>query len=187
MSPTKVTVADSVLQWAIERSGIAPSTLAHQFPKLRQWRTGDVLPTLRQLETFARTTWTPFGYLVLNEPPIEKLSIPHFRTLGDKDPSCPTSDLLETVQAMERRQAWMRDFLVEQGQGPMPFVRSAQVDEDSREFAGRIRHTLGLGDDWAEERPSWTDALRCTSGPRRSPCCAPTSSESALSSAPPVG
>ena len=150
-----------MFQWAIERSGVSPTDLERRFPRLRQWRVGEALPTLRQLEAFARATSTPFGYLFLSEPPIEKLPIPHFRTLGDEEPTQrPTPDLLETVQLMERRQAWMRDFLIDQGQDPMPFVRSAQIDDDSHEFAGRIRHTLGLADDWAEERPSWTDALR---------------------------
>jgi len=157
---TRVTVNESVFRWAIERSGLTRGNLQQKFPKLPQWETGEKLPTLHQLEVFARATATPLGYLFLSDPPEERLSIPHFRTLGDEPAGRPGPDLLETVQFMERRQAWMREFQIEQGQEPLAFVKSARRGAAPRAVAEQMRQRLGLAGGWAAERGTWTDALR---------------------------
>jgi hypothetical protein len=48
------------------------------------WISGEVQPTLRQLEEFARLTHTPIGYFFLSEPPELALPVPDFRTLRDE-------------------------------------------------------------------------------------------------------
>ena len=60
------------------------------------------------------------GYLFLDEPPDEKLGIPDFRTVGDSPIDRPSPNLLETLQGMKRRQVWMRDYLIEEGQITAP-------------------------------------------------------------------
>lgn len=156
---TRVSVSGPLLRWALERSGRAP-TLERKFPKLRAWLEGESRPTLRQLEGLARATSTPLGYLFLSEPPEERLPIPHFRTLGKAQPRRPSPDLLETVHTMERRQAWMREYLMEQGQGLLMFVRSAGVTDDPQRVAQEMQRTLGLNQNWAAEQPTWIRSLR---------------------------
>jgi Zn-dependent peptidase ImmA (M78 family) len=155
---TRVTVSGSVLRWAIERSGKA-SVVQRKFPKVREWERGQSQPTLRQLEKLAKETATPFGYLFLPEPPEEYLPIPHFRTLGDQPARRPSPDLLETVHTMQRRQAWLREYLLEQGEERLLFVRSARIDDESQEVAGKIRETMQLPEAWAASQRTWTDAL----------------------------
>src|SRR5207247_5715087 len=121
---------------------------------------GETLPTLRQLEALAKASSTPLGYLFLSEPPEERLSIPHLRTLGDQPVARPSPNLLETVQTMERRQAWMREYLMEQGHEPLTFVRSARVTDEPKDLASQMKRALGLNDGWAASQPSWTEALR---------------------------
>lgn len=157
---SRVAVNEPVLRWALERSGQTLATLERKFPKIRQWRTGQTQPTLRQLEALSKATLTPLGFFFLPTPPEERLPIPHFRTMNGGSPSRPSPDLLHTVQTMQRRQAWMREFLIEQGQEPVPFVQSARVEEEPQSVSERISHTLGLGQGWAAEQSTWTEALR---------------------------
>jgi Zn-dependent peptidase ImmA (M78 family) len=156
---SRVSVKRDVLRWAMDRSGLTIDDLQRRFPKARQWDAGQSQPTLRQVEAIARLTLTPLGFFFLAEPPQERLPVPYFRTLGDERPSGPSPDLLETIQMMEQRQAWMRDYLIEQGQEPLPFVRSAHLGEPYGSAADRIRRAMRLDERWAAREPTWTRAL----------------------------
>ncbi|MDP8205747.1 MAG: ImmA/IrrE family metallo-endopeptidase [Candidatus Electryonea clarkiae] len=156
---TRVVVSEHVLRWAMDRSGISPSVFERKFPNIRQWVEGKVQPTIRQLEELARTTSTPFGFFFLQEPPKEQLPIPHFRTISDDSTYRPSPNLLETVQIMEQRQTWMREFMREEGQKPLPFVGSINPDEDIQSITKSIRDNLGFEKGWASKQSTWTNAL----------------------------
>lgn len=81
MAEQNINVNSELIRWAIKRSGRSLETLARYLPRIGQWESGDSQPTLRQLETLARKTWTPLGYFFLAEPPEEKLPVPDFRTV----------------------------------------------------------------------------------------------------------
>jgi len=157
---SRVAVKPELIRWARERSGITPDVLLKHFPKFEQWERQEVLPTLRQLESLARKTLTPLGYFFLPEPPEDKLPIPDFRTVRDNGLKRPSPNLLETVQTMQRRQEWMREYLIEQGESPLPFVSSATITDHPSRIADTIREVLGLPSDWARHLPTWSDALR---------------------------
>ncbi len=157
---TRFAASRPVLQWAVERSGRDTTVLFKRLPKLSEWLRGGAQPTLRQLEALAKATSTPLGYLFLREPPPEELSIPHFRTVAQGQPTRPSPDLLETVQTMERRQEWMRQYLVEQGHEPLPFIRSASQDDEPSRVAAEIRRVLDVDRGWAGEQPNWSEALK---------------------------
>lgn len=109
----RVAVEQQILAWAIDRSGLPLPELQTKLPKISEWLTGASQPTLRQLETLARATETPLGFFFLKKtPPEEHLPIPHFRTCRDEAPGRPSPELLATVHMMERRQAWMREYLI---------------------------------------------------------------------------
>lgn len=155
---TTVDVSGAVLRWAVERSP-RPAAVERRFPRFREWESGERHPTLRQLEQLARATATPLGFFFLAEPPEERLPIPHFRTVKDEPVHRPSPDLLETVYTMQRRQEWLREYLVEQGQGPLQFVGSFSPREEPEAVARDIRRRLGFEDGWASKQPSWTAAL----------------------------
>jgi Zn-dependent peptidase ImmA (M78 family) len=147
-----------LLEWAIQRSG-KREELERRFPNLRKWLDGSLQPTLRQLEAFAKAAAVPFGYLLLQSPPQEQLSIPYFRTVDDQLRR-PSPDLLDMVHIMQQRQEWMREYLIEQDGEPLPFVNSTTIHDKPLDIAQRIRETLALDERWAAKHATWTDALR---------------------------
>ena len=118
--------------------------------------------SIAQADRLAHRTHTPLGYLYLSKPPQDQddLSIPDFRTRhAGAPPSAPSLDLRETVHAMERRQAWMREELIEGGAEPLRFVGAFSPGHHHGEVASAMREVLGIADGWAEGLRSWTDAL----------------------------
>ncbi len=156
----RLSINRNLLIWARERSGLSEESLERRFPKLHQWLEGSVQPTLRQIEQFARKTRTPVGYFFLSEPPEERLPIPHFRTIEDQPAQSPSPELLDTLYTMQQRQAWMREFLIDQGQSPLPFYGSASRSDNPLNIANDIRRVLDLGNEWAAQHSTWTDALQ---------------------------
>jgi len=157
MSRIQVQPNPNVLSWALRR---APADLTTRFQSLSRWLSGEAQPTLRQLEAFAKAVSVPLGYFFLDTPPTESIPIPHFRTLPDAASQPPSPELVETIQVMEGRQAWMREYLVERGHKPLPFVKSASVQEQPAQVAQEIRRTLGIDANWAAGQRTWSDALR---------------------------
>lgn len=150
-------VKPELLRWAVNRSGLS---LAEFRDAVGEWLNGDKKPTYNQLESFARQAMVPFGYLFLRQPPDEKLPVPDYRTRRDDGVKQPTPNLIETIFEMKRRQEWMKEFLVDQGHEPLPFVGSKKVGDSHRSVAKAMRHTLDLSENWAEKHSNWEEALR---------------------------
>ena len=156
----RVEVKPELLKWARERSSYSILDMESHFPKYPLWEKGEELPTFHQLENFAKKTLTPIGYLFLDQPPEEKLPIPDFRTIQDAPPATPSPNLLETVQTMQRRQEWMREFLIDEGEVKLPFIGSYNLNSDPVEIAKDILSVLKKSPNWAEKYSTWEDALR---------------------------
>ncbi len=156
---SRVTVKPKLFDWASERSGLPIDVLLSKFPKFESWVSEKTKPTLKQLEKFARTTYTPLGYFFLDEPPEEKLPIPDFRTLDDEPVRRPSPHLIETMHTMQHRQDWMRDNLVEQGAEPLPFIGSVSQKSPALKVAESIRSTLGIAKICADRETTPQNAL----------------------------
>lgn len=156
----RVPVAPALLSWACERSGREFDVLAGRFPKLDAWLSGDLAPTLKQLEAFAKATYTPVGYFFLSEPPEESIPIPDFRTVDNIRVARPSVDLLDTLYLCQQRQVWYQDFARSIHEDPCSFVGSVRVGDDVDSTADTIRHTLGFGLGVRRQHSTWEDALR---------------------------
>ena len=156
----RVDIRPELVRWARERARLPAEALTKRFSKLAEWESGVAKPTLRQLEEFANATTTPLGYLFLPEPPEEALPIPDFRTFADRPVGRPSPNLLATVFEMLRRQAWLREERIEEGAGPLPFVRFATPDAAPAKIATAMRRVLGVSAGWADVHGTWSDALR---------------------------
>lgn len=156
---TRVTIQPELLQWACDRAGHEAEVFATRFPKLGAWISRQEKPTLKQLEDFAKATHTPLGYLFLPEPPVEPLPIRDFRTVSGPRGPHPSPNLLDTLYAMQQRQAWLRDTLIEDGAETLPFVSSATLANAPESIGAEMRRLLGLEDGWSRSVGTWQLAV----------------------------
>lgn len=147
----RVEVRPRVLEWARARSGIDDEVWEQRFPRYDAWLSGAAAPTLKQLEDFARKTHTPVGFFFLDEPPVETVPIPDFRTISDRPVVAAgevvSADLLDVIYACERRQEWYRDNQLLEGESPLPFVGVASISDAVDDVADQMREML----DWTAE------------------------------------
>ena len=155
-----------VLRWARERSSIKVEDLAKKIPvkskSVEEWeRTGRI--SRNQAEKLAKSTYTPFGYLFMKKPIRENLPIIDFRTRdgnSQQHQRRPSPGLLSTVYDMQRRQDWMRNYMIEYDVKPPEFVGmyskgGASVDE----IADGMREALGLEPEWSAKHNTWESAF----------------------------
>jgi Zn-dependent peptidase ImmA (M78 family) len=155
--PTRVPVKVELLEWAYNRS-IKKEKLHIKFKKLDEWLKGTLQPTLKQLEDFANATSTPLGYFFLQQPPVEKLPIPHYRTLEEDMREEASPDLIETLHMMQRRQDFMKDYFEQNIGETLSFVGSYKGNSVN-ELADNIRKLLVLDFGWASRLSTFQDAL----------------------------
>lgn len=155
---SKIPVKAELLTWAYNRS-MKQDYLHNKFKKLAEWLNGDLQPTLRQLEEFAKATSTPLGYFFLEQPPVEQLPIPHYRTVNEDGIQQQTSpDLIETIHMMQRRQDFMKDYYDRYVGDSLAFVGS-YTGSSVKELTERINRLLDINHDWASKQKSYQDAL----------------------------
>ncbi|MDQ0194028.1 ImmA/IrrE family metallo-endopeptidase [Paenibacillus wynnii] len=155
---TRVPVKKELLIWAYNRS-VQQDKLHKKFKLLDDWLLGEKQPTFIQLEDFAAATATPLGYFFLKTPPIEKLPIPHYRTLEDGEREQVSPDLIETLHIMQRRQDFMRDYYEQYVGTRLEFVGSGK-DSNVSELAYKIQNLLDLKGNWAYQFRNFQEALK---------------------------
>jgi Zn-dependent peptidase ImmA (M78 family) len=153
-------VNPAFFRWALDRAGVSAEQLARRFPKLADWERGDEKPTLKQLEAFAKATYTPIGFFFLQQPPVESLPIPDFRSGRNRRGRPPSANLLDTVYLCQQRQEWYRDYARSIGQEPRAFIGSLTLSVSAERAARAMRDTLGFDLDARRDSATWEDALR---------------------------
>lgn len=156
----RVTVKPNLLRWAATRAGWADDVVNQRFPKFSEWETADTKPTLKQLQKFAAATHTPLGYLFLDEPPVEEVPIPDFRTVGNAPVSRPSPDLLEAIYICQNRQEWYRAYATVHGYLPLLFVGSVDINAAVEPVADQIRRLINFGLEERSAFANWEAALR---------------------------
>ena len=143
------------------RSGIKDDAdiWSKRFPAYEDWHTNRVSPTIKQLEEFARKTYTPIGYLLLDDPPLEDLPIPDFRTVQNDPVRNVSAGLLDTVYACQARQGWYRDHQLLNEEAPLPFVGTVSLGTSVAEGAQRMAEVLSWTSEARQALRSWDDAL----------------------------
>lgn len=154
----RVNIQPDLLVWARERSGLGSDDLLHRFPKLPEWERGERAPTLKQLESYARATHTPVGFLFLPEPPEERLPIPDFRTVGSVGIRRPSPDLLDTIALAEERQEWYQGFAQLNREDRVALVGSLTTTVPVVQAAAVMREALGFEPE--DRGRTWAEALR---------------------------
>ena len=140
----RVAVSQSVLSWALQRSGRTFEKALTKFPKLGDWMDGSGQPTLHDLEKFAAYTHTSLGALIMPEPPDEALPIADMRTRESAAIARPSGNLLDTIDRYQQFQDWYHDYALEQGAEKLPFLGSASTQDNPHMIARRVRELLRL-------------------------------------------
>ncbi len=156
----RVSVQPEMLRWARERAGLDAAHLASRFPKLAEWESGDLNPTMKQLDAFAHATYTSFGLLLLPQPPEEQVPIPDFRTIAGRAVRRPSANLLDTIYICQERQDWYVEFADDERRTRLPFVGSLSPQTPIPEAAATMRQALEFDLDDRRDCPTWTEALR---------------------------
>ena len=138
----QTTLQPTVLRWARERAGLAMETVATKVgarpDRVVEWEQSGRI-SLSQVDRLAHCTHTPLGSFYLCERPDGALPIPDLRRAGGESRRRPGPDSLETVDLMARRQAWMRDELIEDCADPLAFVCCCGRDATPAEAAVTMR------------------------------------------------
>ncbi|MBV6441017.1 MAG: hypothetical protein EPGJADBJ_02694 [Saprospiraceae bacterium] len=154
---SKINVKPNMLTWAIARAGFDIDEFVRKNEKVQDWVTNKKEPTVKQLESFSKKVYLPFGYLFLPEPPIEKTPIPFFRT-GRTATRDVSLNVRETVSLLQYRQDWLAEYLKNQEEAPLDFVGKFTLQNATEEIAQDMRRVLGLEKTWASNFPTWEGA-----------------------------
>lgn len=148
--PERIHIQPEVLKWAISASQINKENLISQFNKIDSWITGDEDPTINQAIQLSNKLRVPFGYLLLESPPIEEIPIVEFRTIESKEINNPSRELIDTIKDMENKQNWMQEYLIQEGFGKNMFSGREDFREDlnPQTVATNIRELIDLNINW---------------------------------------
>jgi len=155
----RVEVNPELLSWALIRCTKSQQILNKKFPKLESWLKGEVSPTFKQLETFAKATYTPIGYFFLPEPPEEKSPISDLRSIKNQQFSRLSANLLDTIYSMQHRQDWLREELTDCKADTLDFVGSARLHDDPQVIGQEMRQVVNVRDGWARKINTWQEAV----------------------------
>ncbi|MBN8706469.1 MAG: ImmA/IrrE family metallo-endopeptidase [Bacteroidetes bacterium] len=158
MTRTEVEIKPDMLTWAITRAGFTMGDFIEKEPRIKRWIEGEKKPTVKQLESFSKKVYLPFGYLFLPEPPVETLPIPFFRT-NQKGARTVNINVFDTIMLIRQRQDWLIDYLKENEFQPLDFVGKFKNQGQVVEIVSHIRETLGLEKGWASQFSTWEEAL----------------------------
>ncbi|PBJ21978.1 helix-turn-helix protein [Pseudomonas sp. ACN8] len=146
-------VNPSLLTWSRERAGLSTEQVAKKLPvkpdRVQEWEAGETKPTFLQAQKWASVAHIPFGFLFLQQPPVEQLPLPDLRTVGGIAPQRPTLELLDTVRDAIRKQDWYLEYLQHQEHQPLAFVGRFSSQSQVREVVDDIRRVLGVNPDIA--------------------------------------
>ncbi len=151
-------VKPEVIRWARKRFGVSQEDLSEKFKKLPEWECGSTQPTLRQLETFARTVQIPVGYMFLSKPLKEEIPIEDYRLFPDQVFPTHSPNMLDTIYTCQSRQDWYRVNI----QKEMPisnFVGSVTIKSSPEIVANQIRDTIGFDFKTQQKCKDWTEVI----------------------------
>lgn len=159
MSTRIENINKNIIEWAIVRNGNSLEDFYYQNPNVESWVKGEKYPTVKQLEDFTHKVHVPFGYMFLENPPIEDIPLPFFRT-GNVNLSNKVSlNVFHTIQNIQDRQNWLTEYLNDLEFPNLNFVSKYGVNDDYKIIVNDIRNVLKLDLNWASYHNTWEQAL----------------------------
>lgn len=156
--PTYIDITADILSWAIARAGYDVSEFFESQPKVKEWYKGEKKPTVKQLQNFSQKVHIPFGYLLLTEPPKQKVPIPFFRT-NKKDQNGISLNVYDTILSLQQRQEWLVEYLLDEKSDKLSFVGKFDENAHYKDVVDDIRQVLELDELWASQHQTWEKAF----------------------------
>lgn len=144
---SEVNIQPERLIWAIERAGMDVTEFEIKNPKVSSWIKKEKKPTFKQLQDFSKKVHVPFGYLFFPEPPVEEIPFPFFRSIN-KNPKSVSLNVRDTINILQKRQDWLRDYLIDGGYEKLDFVGKFDKNDPSQKIVDDLRNTLNLSRNW---------------------------------------
>ena len=150
MARLKALITPSVIKWAREKShyslevagkknGVSPE-------KLKEWENGKSLPSMTQAQNMSQVYRRPLAAFYLPHPPKDFTLLKDFRTMERRPPKY-TPSLVFLMRQIQERQAWLKEYLKDQGQKELSFVGSGSLRSSPKTLSKSIIKTL-----WNEEK-----------------------------------
>lgn len=141
-------ISSCVMSWATQRARLDSTAVACKVgvtvERVDSWLNGTAKPTFKQAQDLARALRIPFGFLFLSSPPKETLPIPDLRTPRDRAVGWLSPDLRDVLADVIDKQEWYRDYRLEQGVLPLPFIGSVSLAAPVAGTATTLAGAIGL-------------------------------------------
>ena len=148
MAVERLNVQPEMLRWVIQRAGLSTEKAIEAFPLLNSWLSQEKQPTLSQLKNFSAKFYVPFGYLFMDNLPIESIPFPMFRGEAGQQNHF-NLNVYDTVMNVQARQEWLEEYLNENEIDTCKFVGSISTNTSISEAVRRLRLILELESRWA--------------------------------------
>lgn len=150
----KIDVKPEVLTWAYQRAGYDKEGAIAAFPKtksnpadLEAWLSHKDKPSVSQLQKFATKFLVPFGYLLLDTPPVESIPIPMFRGKGLSKHF--DLNVYDTILYIQRRQNWLEEYLSNNEIDTCQLANTIHLTTPISDAVSILRNELQLKPGWA--------------------------------------
>lgn len=143
-------VTPSVIKWAREKSFYSIDTASKKIgidaSELKKWEKGAGCPTLAKARKMAEVYRRPLASFYLTEPPKDFSLLKDFRTVAGRSPQYSTA-LVFLMRQIQESQAWLSQYLKEQGCEPLSFVGTGSVEFSEKIMSKKIIKTI-----WKDEK-----------------------------------
>lgn len=163
MAGANINLAPSIIEWLFQKIQ-HDNQNSKVSEMINNWKSGEKVPTFNQVEEVSKKMCIPLGYFFLQTPPIEECKILEYRTVDSINIIEPSRNLIDTVDAMEDIQNWMRDYLIESGFEKLGFVGTGKNNSDVKDIADNIRKQIGIDITWFERCKDTSDGYNYIRG-----------------------
>ena len=159
MTKQEQLVTPAMISWARKRLGDSVEVFARRMgvsiERVTNWENGVAFMTYAQIKRLADQSLLPVGLFFLESPPELSIGMTDFRNGSEHNQLFPSPELYAVVSTMKYRQAWYRDYLLENGCAPLDYVGSITTNMPVKTAVGRLKTVLQWDDGIVEQCKDW--------------------------------
>jgi Zn-dependent peptidase ImmA (M78 family) len=122
----------------------AAHKLGRPLEEISKWETGELRPTIPQARKASEVYRRPLAVFYLPEPPHDFETLRDFRTLPEGFSREYSHELSLLVRTTLYRQAWLKEFVIQEQGEPLGFIGSATIRSAPDDVAAQIRAVMGI-------------------------------------------